>query len=89
MHPIALYLTGTGLTVLLGATVWLVIRSPATMDRVLALDTASFILIALLALFGHATGSPYYLDAALVLALLSFVVTIAAARYGGDERVFS
>jgi multicomponent Na+:H+ antiporter subunit F len=89
MHPIVLSLAGACFTILLGVSVSLVIRAASGTNRILALDTASFILVALLSLFAAATGSAYYLDAALVLALLSFVGTVAAARYLGEDRVFS
>ncbi len=32
--------------------------------------------------------SPYYLDAALILSLLAFLGTVAAARYHGERKVF-
>jgi multisubunit Na+/H+ antiporter MnhF subunit len=43
---------------------------------------------ALLASFAHTQNSPYALDAALVLAALAFVGTIAAARFYGTGSLF-
>jgi multicomponent Na+:H+ antiporter subunit F len=59
------------------------------MTRVLALDTFTLIQVALLALFGYLQDVVHYLDAALVLALLAFVGTLAAARYEAEGRLFS
>jgi multicomponent Na+:H+ antiporter subunit F len=76
------------MTVLLAVGVVAVIRVSATAGRILALDTLTLILAALLVLYGDANHSAYYLDAALILALLAFVGTLAAARYHGERRIF-
>ena len=39
-------------------------------------------------IYGDIFQTTYYLDAALILALLAFVATIAAARYHGERRIF-
>jgi multicomponent Na+:H+ antiporter subunit F len=46
---------------------------------------AVLIVIGLLVLLSDVERVPYFLDAALVLALLSFVATVAAARYHESE----
>jgi len=76
------------MTVLLAVAVVAVIRVPETAGRILALDVLTLILVALLVLYGDANRSAYYLDAALILALLAFVGTLAAARYYGERRIF-
>jgi multicomponent Na+:H+ antiporter subunit F len=76
------------MTVLLAVGVVAVIRVSATAGRILALDMLTLILAALLVLYGDANRSAYYLDAALILALLAFVGTLAAARYHGERRIF-
>lgn len=60
-------------------------RSPAS--RILALDMLILIIVALLVLFADARGVPYLMDAALALALVSFLATLAAARFYGKGRV--
>ena len=77
--------------VLVPALVWItlllvgggivLVRARDVLQRLIALDLLSAIVIALLALLSYARGVPYYLDAAVALALLSFVATVAAARY--------
>jgi multicomponent Na+:H+ antiporter subunit F len=88
MHQIVFYLAIIWTTLLFGVCVVFVIRAPSLMARILALDTLTLILIAFLVLFAHADRSAFYLDAALVLALLSFAGTLAAARYHSARRIF-
>lgn len=75
-------------TVLLVVSVLAVIRLRGTAESILALDTVTLVLVALLVLFTDTFQSPHYLDAALVLALLAFVATVAAARYHGERKIF-
>ena len=68
------------MTVLLAPSAAAVIRLRSTAGCILALDTLALILIALLVLCAAANRS-YYMDAALVLSLLTFVATLILARY--------
>lgn len=89
MHEPVFYLAALWMTALLVVTVVLVIRARSSLARILALDMLILILVALLVLFSAANGVSYYLDAALVLALLSVVATLAAVRYHSEGRLFS
>lgn len=77
-----------GLALLLLATILLVIRAKSTLVRLLAADVLTLILVAVLVLFAQREGRAYYLDAALILALLSFIGVIAAGRYYRSGRPF-
>jgi multisubunit Na+/H+ antiporter MnhF subunit len=88
LHEIVFYAAAAWMTVLLAVAVVAVIRVSETAGRILALDLLTLILVALLVLYGDANRSAYYLDAALILALLAFVGTLAAARYYGERRIF-
>ena len=70
---------------LLGAAfviaLWRLLRGPSLSDRVLALDTAYIMAMAGLLLHGLASRSTVLFDAALVIALLGFVATVAFARF--------
>jgi len=57
------------------------LRGPALADRILALDTMYVNTIALLVLAGLQRDSALYFEAALVIALLGFVGTVALAKY--------
>jgi multicomponent Na+:H+ antiporter subunit F len=72
---------------LLAITVVAVLRARTTPVRILALDTVSLVMIAALALVGARDGRAYALDAALMLALLSFISTLAAARFFASGRI--
>lgn len=89
MHEMVFYVAIGWLGVLAAVTVVLAARSRSLLSRILALDTLSLLLVAALVLFAHHRRTAAYLDAALVLALLSFVGTLAAARYQDGRRLFS
>lgn len=88
MHDSVFYFATVWMAGLLSVSVVVVIRERSAMARVLALDTVTILLTALLILYSDSRHVPYYLDAALVLALLSFASTIAAARYHSEGRIF-
>ncbi|MBO3276374.1 K+/H+ antiporter subunit F [Pseudomonas schmalbachii] len=68
-----------GLAVVL--TVARLIRGPGLPDRILALDTLSVEAIALIVLFGIWSGSGLYFEAALLIAVMGFVSTVALSKY--------
>ena len=65
------------------------VRGPSLPDRVVALDLITVQIAAMLAVDTIATGQSVFLDAAIVLALIAFLGTVAFARYlerkGCDE----
>lgn len=77
------------LAVLLGVLIVHAARSGSTASRILALDLLTLILIGLLALSAGEDRRSFALDAALGLALLSFVATLAACRFHEDRRPFT
>lgn len=88
MHPIVFYCAVAVLTLCLAACAVLTVRSPGAASRILALDTLTVILIGLLALAALQQRAVYDLDAGLVLALLGFGGTLAAARFAVGKRPF-
>ncbi|MEW6624194.1 MAG: Na(+)/H(+) antiporter subunit F1 [Bacillota bacterium] len=58
-----------------------VIVGPTVPDKVVALDTIGVNIVAIIALFSIRQGTMLYLDAALVIAILAFVGTVAIAKY--------
>ena len=81
MVDVALDIAFGWATLLLLAGGWLLLRAPDTLHRVLALDVLVVITIAVLTVLSYQRDVSYYIDAALALALLSFVATLVAARY--------
>jgi multicomponent K+:H+ antiporter subunit F len=60
---------------------WRLLRGPTLPDRVLALDTLYVNVVALVVLLGLQQGTRLYFEAALLIALLGFVSTVALGRY--------
>lgn len=56
-------------------------RGPDMPDRILALDTLYLNAIALLILLGLLLGSNLYFEAALLIAVIGFVGTVAVSKY--------
>jgi multisubunit Na+/H+ antiporter MnhF subunit len=88
MHPALLSLATIWTAGLLGVTLILVLVTRSALTRILALDLLTLILVAFLGLASDAADSAHALDAALILALLSFVSTLAAARYYSRGSLF-
>jgi len=65
----------------LGLSLWRLLRGPSAPDRILALDTLYINAIALIVLLGIRLGSDLYFEAALLIALMGFVGTVALCKY--------
>ncbi len=57
------------------------IRGPSLPDRVVALDLLSILAAGITAIYAIASGQAVFLDVATILALISFLGTVAFARY--------
>ena len=57
------------------------LRGPRAQDRIVAFDAFYVNAMLLLLVFGMRTGSTRYFEAALVIALLGFVATLALAKF--------
>ncbi len=57
------------------------LRGPAVADRLLALDTMYINSIALLLVYGVYASSQLYFEAALLIAMLGFVSTVAVCKF--------
>lgn len=60
---------------------WRLLRGPEVTDRILALDTLYIGMVALIVLFGIRFETALLFEAALIVAMLGFVSTVALARY--------
>ena len=88
MSDVVFFIALVWMALLLGACVLLVARGHTTIERILALDLLILVLVGLLALVAAEDQRSYALDAALALALLSFIATLTSARYAADRRPF-
>jgi multicomponent K+:H+ antiporter subunit F len=80
--PVALVMVGLAIAL----NLWRLVLGPTAPDRILALDTLTINAIALVLMLGIAIGSSLYFEAALILAMMGFVGTVALCKYllGGD-----
>lgn len=60
---------------------WRLLRGPSLPDRILALDTMYINSIALIILYGLLMDSSLYFEAALLIAMLGFVSTVAVCKF--------
>lgn len=85
MIVLILALAITVAQVLLGiamlCTAYRMLVGPRAQDRVLALDTFYVNAMLMLLTFGVQTGRTLYFEAAMIIALLGFVATVALAKF--------
>jgi multicomponent K+:H+ antiporter subunit F len=60
---------------------WRLLRGPSVLDRVVALDTMYVNAVPLLVLLGVQRGSALYFEAALIIAMVGFVGTVALCKF--------
>ncbi len=77
---------GVLLVVAAGFCLWRALRSEGVVDRAVALDTLTTVVISGLAVVVAAGGDGVLVDVALVLGLLGFLTTATVARYLGRGR---
>lgn len=65
----------------LALALWRLLIGPSHPDRILALDTLAIDAIAILVLFGLQNQSALSFEAALLIALMGFVGTVALCKY--------
>jgi multicomponent Na+:H+ antiporter subunit F len=71
----------TMLALAAGLTFIRLAKGPTLPDRVIAIDLIGVVLVCVLVLMAGATAQGAFLDVAMVVALISFVGTVAYARY--------
>lgn len=69
-----------------GLTFIRLVKGPTLPDRVIAIDLIGVLLVCVLVVTAGATAEQALLDVAMVIALVSFVGTVAYARYIERER---
>ncbi|CUH40216.1 Sodium-cholate efflux protein MrpF [Jannaschia seosinensis] len=81
MIEAALLFTTTCYGVALLLNLWRIASGPDAADRILALDTMVINVIALLVLYGIWRGTAIYFEAAMLVAMVGFVSTVAYCRF--------
>jgi multicomponent Na+:H+ antiporter subunit F len=62
------------------------VRGPSLPDRVISLDLIGILVVCVLVVVAGDSGQEAFLDVAMVIALISFVGTVAYARYLERQR---
>lgn len=81
MIGVALDFALAAVGIALALTAWRLLTGPETTDRVLALDTLYINTVGLVILLGIRLDSDLLFEAALVIAMLGFIGTVALARF--------
>lgn len=81
MLEISIKIALVAIALSMALTVFRLIKGPDAPDRILALDTLYVNVVALLIVLGIHDSSSLYFEAALLIALMGFVATVAIARY--------
>jgi multicomponent Na+:H+ antiporter subunit F len=68
--------------------IYRVIMGPTIPDRVIALDAMTSVVVVMLGIYSFIQDSVFFMDVALVLAIISFVGTVAISRYLDEGVVF-
>lgn len=81
MLTYAVYIALAMFSVSILLNLYRLIAGPDIVDRILALDTMAINLIAVIVLTGILLGSTILFEAALLIALMGFISTVALTRY--------
>lgn len=81
MIEVALALSAAMVSIAVVISFLRLVLGPSLPDRVVALDLIAIEVVAAVAIYEIATEQPVLLDAAIVLALVAFLGTVAFARY--------
>lgn len=81
MITAALIFSALCFTLGLLSNLWRITRGPDPADRILALDTMVINVIALLMLYGMWRQTEIYFEAAMLIAMVGFVSTVAYCRF--------
>jgi multicomponent K+:H+ antiporter subunit F len=81
MISVALYVAVTCVGAAMALNVYRLVVGPDAVDRVVALDTLYINLIVMLVLVGIQLSTAVFFEAALLIAMMGFVGTVALAKY--------
>jgi multicomponent Na+:H+ antiporter subunit F len=78
---VATYIALVAVVIAVTLAAWVVLRGPGLPDRALALDLIGLLSVSFIAVVAIASEQAILLDAALAVALVSFLGTVAFARF--------
>ncbi len=65
-----------------------VIKGPTIPDRVVAVDAMTTVIVVMLGVYSFLQNSVFFMDVALVLAIIAFVGTVTISKYLDEGVVF-
>lgn len=77
----------SGLLICCAMCLYRISNGPTASDRMVAIDILGTVVVGFVAIITAVTGKAYLLDIALVWALVSFVGTLALAKYMVGKRL--
>ena len=80
-HTLLVTAVFAGLLVCCGLCLYRIAHGPTASDRVVAIDIIGTVVVGFVAIITAVSGEAYLLDVALVWALVSWVGTLALAKY--------
>ncbi|WP_135606373.1 cation:proton antiporter [Methanococcoides sp. NM1] len=88
MNSLLLDISLTFMVIAIIPCIYRVIKGPTIPDRVIAVDAMTTVIVAMLGIYSYIQGSVFFMDVALVLAIISFVGTITISKYLDEGVVF-
>ncbi|WP_445476107.1 cation:proton antiporter [Methanococcoides methylutens] len=88
MNSLLLDISLTFMVIAIIPCIYRVIKGPTIPDRVIAVDAMTTVIVAILGIYSYVQGSVFFMDVALVLAIISFVGTVTISRYLDEGAVF-
>ena len=68
--------------------IYRVIKGPTIPDRVIAVDAMTTVIVVILGIYSYMQESAFFMDVALVLAIISFEGTVTISKYLDEGAVF-
>lgn len=88
MNSLLLDFSLTFMVIAIIPCIYRIIKGPTIPDRVIAVDAMTTVIIAMLGIYSYVQGSVFFMDVALVIAIISFVGTVTISRYLDEGAVF-
>ena len=81
LHPMLINIIMGIFALSLLLSTWRLVRGPTLFDRIIAMDLISAVVMCAAAVFAIETGDSVYLEISAVIAIISFLGTVAFSRY--------
>ncbi|SET06747.1 multisubunit sodium/proton antiporter, MrpF subunit [Methanococcoides vulcani] len=88
MNSLLLDISLTFMIIAIIPCIYRIIKGPTIPDRVIAVDAMTTVIVAVLGIYSYVQGSVFFMDVALVLAVISFIGTITISKYLDEGVVF-